>query len=279
MTAALASAAGAAAIRCRRRRRRWGSWPRSMRRCALVLGSDSGPLHLAVAVGAPTVHLYGPVPAAKFGPWGDPARHVVLTATGPAPRATGWIGRRSAGTARVHGLPSRPTCVVACCAHSCSSVTYALIRHSPILSIRSIPFYASTPMLTVLDEDRHWWFATRTRAILAYLDRYVGPGTGPARAGCRVRRGEHDAPPAPLRAGGRRGQQPEAAGGRARQRGLDAHQGTADDLPFGDGEFDLVAMLDTVEHVPAEDKAFEECRRVLRGPDAGSRKAGRQAAW
>jgi ADP-heptose:LPS heptosyltransferase len=44
----------------------------------LVLGSDSGPLHLAVATGAKTVHLYGPVPAAKFGPWGDPARNVVI---------------------------------------------------------------------------------------------------------------------------------------------------------------------------------------------------------
>jgi lipopolysaccharide heptosyltransferase II len=47
-------------------------------RCALVLGSDSGPLHLAVAVGTPTVHLYGPVPPAKFGPWASPVRHVVL---------------------------------------------------------------------------------------------------------------------------------------------------------------------------------------------------------
>lgn len=52
-------------------------------RCALVLGSDSGPLHLAVAVDAPTVHLYGPAPAAKFGPWGDPARHVVLSTPFP----------------------------------------------------------------------------------------------------------------------------------------------------------------------------------------------------
>lgn len=51
-------------------------------RSALALGSDSGPLHLAVAVGTPTVHLHGPVSAAQFGPWGDPARHVVL--------ATGW---------------------------------------------------------------------------------------------------------------------------------------------------------------------------------------------
>ena len=46
--------------------------------CDLVLGSDSGPLHLAVAVGAKTVHLYGPVPAANFGPWGDPARNTVI---------------------------------------------------------------------------------------------------------------------------------------------------------------------------------------------------------
>ena len=50
-----------------------------MARCRLVLGVDSGPLHLAVAVGTPTVHLYGPVDSHTFGPWGDPARHVVLT--------------------------------------------------------------------------------------------------------------------------------------------------------------------------------------------------------
>ncbi len=52
-------------------------------RCTLVLGSDSGPLHLAVAVGAATVHLYGPVSAAKFGPWGEPARHIVLQTPWP----------------------------------------------------------------------------------------------------------------------------------------------------------------------------------------------------
>ena len=46
--------------------------------CRLVLGVDSGPLHLAVAVGAPSVHLCGPVDPAFFGPWGDPARHAVL---------------------------------------------------------------------------------------------------------------------------------------------------------------------------------------------------------
>ncbi len=50
-----------------------------MARCGLALGPDSGPLHLAVAVGTPTVHLYGPVDSRTFGPWGDPARHLIIT--------------------------------------------------------------------------------------------------------------------------------------------------------------------------------------------------------
>jgi SAM-dependent methyltransferase len=133
----------------------------------------------------------------------------------------------------------------------------------------------STPMLTALDEDSHWWFATRTRAILAYLDRYVGPGKGlrVLDIGCGAANMTHhlrhygdvigvDTNPRPLEI--------------ARQRGLEAYQGTADDLPFEDGTFDLVTLLDTVEHVPAEQQAFEECGRVLRGPDiAGGRGGGK----
>jgi len=52
-------------------------------RCRLVLGLDSGPMHLAVAVGTPTVHLYGPVDPASFGPWGPPERHRVLSSAWP----------------------------------------------------------------------------------------------------------------------------------------------------------------------------------------------------
>jgi len=48
-------------------------------RCRLVVGVDSGPMHLAVAQGVPTVHLFGPVDPARFGPWGDPRRHRVVT--------------------------------------------------------------------------------------------------------------------------------------------------------------------------------------------------------
>jgi heptosyltransferase-2/heptosyltransferase-3 len=49
-----------------------------LRRADLVLGVDSGPLHLAAAQGVPSVHLYGPGDAARFGPWGDSERHVVV---------------------------------------------------------------------------------------------------------------------------------------------------------------------------------------------------------
>ncbi len=44
----------------------------------LVIGVDSGPLHLAVSQGVPTIHLYGPVDHRTFGPWGDPCRHIAL---------------------------------------------------------------------------------------------------------------------------------------------------------------------------------------------------------
>ncbi len=46
-----------------------------LRRAKLVLGADSGPLHLATAVGAPTLRLYGPTDTAHFGPWGSESRH------------------------------------------------------------------------------------------------------------------------------------------------------------------------------------------------------------
>lgn len=48
-------------------------------RCAVVLGPDSGPLHLAVAVDAPTVALFGPADPVEFGSWGSGERHKVLT--------------------------------------------------------------------------------------------------------------------------------------------------------------------------------------------------------
>ncbi|MBI5880295.1 MAG: glycosyltransferase family 9 protein [Chloroflexi bacterium] len=48
-------------------------------RAAIAIGTDNGPMHLATAAGTPGAHLFGPVSARTFGPWGDPARHIVLT--------------------------------------------------------------------------------------------------------------------------------------------------------------------------------------------------------
>jgi lipopolysaccharide heptosyltransferase II len=47
---------------------------------ALVLGGDSGPLHLAAAVGTPSVRVYGPTDIAEFGPWPPGPQQVALSA-------------------------------------------------------------------------------------------------------------------------------------------------------------------------------------------------------
>jgi heptosyltransferase-1 len=41
-----------------------------VRRAAVVVGGDSGPVHLAAALGVPVVALFGPTDPARNGPWG-----------------------------------------------------------------------------------------------------------------------------------------------------------------------------------------------------------------
>jgi heptosyltransferase-1 len=48
-----------------------------VRRTALLIGGDSGPTHLAAALGIPVVALFGPTDPARNGPWG-PGRVAVL---------------------------------------------------------------------------------------------------------------------------------------------------------------------------------------------------------
>jgi heptosyltransferase-2/heptosyltransferase-3 len=55
-----------------------GSLAALYERAKLVLGPDSGPLHLAAAVGTPTVTLFGPADPVEFGSWGDPQKHMML---------------------------------------------------------------------------------------------------------------------------------------------------------------------------------------------------------
>ena len=58
------------------RRQRSASWAKWRRRARLFIGSDTGPLHLAAAVGTPCVGLYGPVSAERNGPYGS--QHVAV---------------------------------------------------------------------------------------------------------------------------------------------------------------------------------------------------------
>lgn len=50
-------------------------------RARVVLGPDSGPLHLAAAVQSSTVALFGPARVSRFGTWGPRARHATLTSS------------------------------------------------------------------------------------------------------------------------------------------------------------------------------------------------------
>jgi ubiquinone/menaquinone biosynthesis C-methylase UbiE len=119
-------------------------------------------------------------------------------------------------------------------------------------------------MLRQIEEDNHWWFATRTRAILALLDKYAGPGKRDrkvldvgAGAGNMMHQLaqygeviglEYNPKPIPV----------------AHARGFDVRQGSATDIPFADDTFDIVALLDTVEHIADEAAVLQETFRVTK---------------
>ena len=53
--------------------------------CDLFIGNDSGPLHLAAAVGTPVVGIYGATNPAVFGPWAPPEQVVTIQPPGAKP--------------------------------------------------------------------------------------------------------------------------------------------------------------------------------------------------
>lgn len=62
------------------------------RKAIMFVGSDTGPLHLAVAVGTPSVGMFGPMPAERNGPYGPlhvPVQRVCLTGSSREKRSAG----------------------------------------------------------------------------------------------------------------------------------------------------------------------------------------------
>jgi ubiquinone/menaquinone biosynthesis C-methylase UbiE len=118
-----------------------------------------------------------------------------------------------------------------------------------------------TTMPIEIEEDKHWWFAGRTWSLLNVLDRVVEPdgqkrvldvGSGAGNMfhhlACYGPVVGVDNNPKPLLV--------------ALERGYDVREGLAEDLPFDDESFELVALLDTVEHCEDEMAVLRECYRV-----------------
>ncbi len=62
-----------------------------LQRATLLVTNDSGPMHMAAALGIPLVVPFGPADPARFGPRGKATR-VVFSATAPAHGSAWWEG-------------------------------------------------------------------------------------------------------------------------------------------------------------------------------------------
>ena len=113
-----------------------------------------------------------------------------------------------------------------------------------------------------IEEDKHWWFASRTRALEAILGKHnrrrdlkvldIGSGAGNmyhhlSRYGDVIGVENH---PAPVKVG--------------QERGYDIRLGDAGGLDFPDESFDLVTALDVIEHNDDDVAILREALRVLR---------------
>jgi heptosyltransferase-1 len=70
-----------------------------LRRAALLVGGDSGPTHLAAALGVPLVALYGPTDPARNGPWGAGRMRVLRDAASATSHKK--VAEIDAGLARI----------------------------------------------------------------------------------------------------------------------------------------------------------------------------------
>ena len=116
-------------------------------------------------------------------------------------------------------------------------------------------------MPTEIEEDKHWWFAGRTWSLLNMIDQVVEPKgqTQVLDIGCGAGNMFHHLARYGPVSGVDNNPKPLAV---ARERGYHVREGQAEDLPFDDGAFGLVALLDTVEHCEDEMAVLRESYRV-----------------
>ncbi len=130
----------------------------------------------------------------------------------------------------------------------------------------------AAPAITELPEDQHWWFATRTWSLMNLLDATVWSraerGARPSGTldvldlGCGAGNMIHHL----SRYGNVKGVDVDARPvAMAQARGYDVRQGdVTSDVPFPDESFDLVTVLDVIEHVDNDEGVLRQAHRVLR---------------
>jgi SAM-dependent methyltransferase len=114
-------------------------------------------------------------------------------------------------------------------------------------------------------EDVHWWFVGRRRILLAILNRYIGAGMQGGRRILDVGCGTGTMLTYLARYGDAQGVDiDEEAIEYCHARGLtQVSLSAADSLPFEKDTFELVTLLDVVEHIDDDVGVFREVRRVL----------------
>jgi SAM-dependent methyltransferase len=120
---------------------------------------------------------------------------------------------------------------------------------------------AQTTLPGIIEEDKHWWFAGRTWSLLNMIDRVIAPDASKRvlDIGCGAGNMFHHLARYGPVMGVDNNAKPLIV---AKGRGYDVREGLAEDLPFKDQAFDLVSLLDTVEHCDDDMAVLRECYRV-----------------
>jgi ADP-heptose:LPS heptosyltransferase len=114
-------------------RARLGETAALLRRCRLLISGDTGPLHMAVALGVPSVGLFGPTNPGKYGPWNQRGEG------GGGPRS-GGAGPRGGAVVLRHADPCaqcRRPCVHTITVEECLAAAEGLMSGELAAPVRS----------------------------------------------------------------------------------------------------------------------------------------------